>query len=1717
MQSKSRLRLRQLGHATLAVAMLVGVMAIVQVVETEPAAAALPPIETSNGHVTSDALPTVQINGVVYDQYVLGNTVYAVGQFTSARPAGSPAGTNETPRSNMLAYNLSTGELIPSFYPIFNGALSTVTASPDGSRLYVGGLFTNVSGSTKYSIVALNPVTGSVINTFTPILNYRVKDIVATDSTVYVGGEFAFAGSGLSATRSRLAAFSAADGQLLTWAPSANNAVQAMVMSPKGDRLFVGGAFTTINGQSSIGLAAIDPDTGAKLSWPVDSIVRNSGDGAAILTLTTDGVSIFGGGWAWGQTQGNLEGMFSANPDTGEINWINDCHGDTYSSAAVNGYVYTASHSHLCSNIGAFPQSEDWPQYMRHSLSTTTDARGTVGRDQASYFNFENYPAPSQAHWYPEWRVGTYTGASQATWSVAGNNNYVVYGGEFPIVNGVYQQGLVRFAVRGTSPAKDRPQLVAPTWTPEVVSDAAGRVRLTIPANYDRDNHELNYRIVRDGATVFETRKGSTYWDQPVISFIDTGLSPGQSHSYRVFVTDDDGNQSFSDIASVTVSGSGSPSAYADEVMKDGARIHWRLNSAASSSTEDSAGTENGVVGSNVSFNAAGAINGDTDRAATFSSSSSARVAAPTKGTIPNTFTIEAWVKTSSNAGGRIAGFGDRNTANSSAHDRMLYMANNGRIFFGINTKIEGTSPSRSSQTRTINSPAGFNNNQWHHVVATLGDNGMNLYVDGVLSASRADVTSGQLYYGYFRVGADSVGSWSSAPSTDYLASQLDEAALYYSELTPTQIARHYQLSGRTPAVKAAPADAYGNAVYSSAPFLYYRLNEASGTTAADSGIRGDNGVYAGSITRNQTGAVPGNTAARFNGTGSVYSSTSRRSPGDFSTELWFNSTTTTGGQLIGFGSSQTGNSATSDRMVYMRNDGRIAAVAGKSTIVSSNPLNDGQWHHVVTTQSDAGTKLYVDGVEAGSSSTKTGLGFIGYWRVGGDTTPADSTSSGFNGLIDEAAVYSRALSASEALAHFTSAGGVIPNVNPTANFTTGGSFLNLTVNGTTSSDTDGSIVSYAWNFGDGATATGPTASHTYAAAGTYTVTLTVTDDDGGTGDHSQILQINAPIPNVAPTASFTNVVSHMGVTVNGNGSTDSDGSIVSYAWNFGDGATATGPTASHTYSTAGTYTVTLTVTDDDGATDTETASVIATEPTGPVVHAADSFERTVSQGWETANVGGNWSIAGGFDRLFSVSDGVGVQQLNVPGRALASSLDSVSATNVTFSADLAFSKAATGGGIFSGIAVRKVGSTQYRFRIWTSTSGTELMIDRTAGGNTTVLSNTYVAGLIYAPGATWRLKLDATGTSPTTLTAKIWDLSQTEPALPQLTTTDSTAALQGPGGIGLDNFLSGSATNAPNNVIYDNLIAGTGAEVPTPNVAPTANFATSVSHLGLNVDGTGSTDSDGVIVSYEWDFGDGATATGSTASHTYGAAGSYTVSLTVTDNDGDTNTKTSTVIATEPTGPAVQAADSFERSVSQGWGSANVGGNWSIAGGFDRLFSVSDGVGVQQLNVPGRALASSLDSVSATNVVFSTDLAFSKAATGGGIFSGIAVRKVGSTQYRFRIWTSASGTELIIDRTSGGNTAILTNTYVAGLVYAPGATWRLKLEATGTGLTTLTAKIWDLSQTEPALPQLTATDSTAALQGPGGIGLDNFLSGSATNAPNNVIYDNMTVLSTDN
>jgi PKD repeat protein len=147
-----------------------------------------------------------------------------------------------------------------------------------------------------------------------------------------------------------------------------------------------------------------------------------------------------------------------------------------------------------------------------------------------------------------------------------------------------------------------------------------------------------------------------------------------------------------------------------------------------------------------------------------------------------------------------------------------------------------------------------------------------------------------------------------------------------------------------------------------------------------------------------------------------------------------------------------------------------------------------------------------------------------------------------------------------------------------------------VTFNAAKSHDPDGYIIAYAWDFGDGVTATGITVSHAYKDNGVYTVTLIVTDNDGATGSSTA----TKTALNRSPVASFTEdattVAENEAIHFDASGSYDPDGTIVSYVWDFGDGTTSTEVTTDHGYIETGTYTVTLTVTDDDGAS----SSVIA-------------------------------------------------------------------------------------------------------------------------------------------------------------------------------------------------------------------------------------------------------------------------------------------------------------------------------------------------------------------------------------------------------------------------------------------------------------------------------------------------------------------------------------------
>lgn len=193
-------------------------------------------------------------------------------------------------------------------------------------------------------------------------------------------------------------------------------------------------------------------------------------------------------------------------------------------------------------------------------------------------------------------------------------------------------------------------------------------------------------------------------------------------------------------------------------------------------------------------------------------------------------------------------------------------------------------------------------------------------------------------------------------------------------------------------------------------------------------------------------------------------------------------------------------------------------------------------------------------------------------------------------------------------------------------NVLSGVSPLVVAFDATTSDDTDGTITAYVWNFGDGDTNTGATAQHTFIttdAIEVFTVTLTVTDDDGAMSQATQTIEVHSngdePTSTEMPTARFTASkfigFGPLTVTFDATDSTSGGGTITAYDWDFGDGTQATGTTVTHTFSpdpeTTTTYPATLFVWNSNDQVDTEQLAIIVIVPandTGDEEPVADIF-----------------------------------------------------------------------------------------------------------------------------------------------------------------------------------------------------------------------------------------------------------------------------------------------------------------------------------------------------------------------------------------------------------------------------------------------------------------------------------------------------------------------------
>ena len=249
-------------------------------------------------------------------------------------------------------------------------------------------------------------------------------------------------------------------------------------------------------------------------------------------------------------------------------------------------------------------------------------------------------------------------------------------------------------------------------------------------------------------------------------------------------------------------------------------------------------------------------------------------------------------------------------------------------------------------------------------------------------------------------------------------------------------------------------------------------------------------------------------------------------------------------------------------------------------------------------------------------------------------------------------------------------------------------------------------------------------------------------------------------------------------------------------------------------------------------------------------------------------------------------------------------------------------------------------------------------------------------------------------------------------------------------------------------------------------------------------------------------------TSTDQNPLHTYAAAGDYSVSLTAT-NAGGSNSTTKTVTVAPATTANVVASDTFSRTTTAGWGSADVGGAYTVASTAAN-YSTDGSVGTMTVPAAGGTRSALLSSVSVQDVDVQYRVATDKPASGGKLFIYTVVRQIGNSEYRPRMMVNADNTVSVgASVVSNGAESIIGSwVTVPGLVHAAGVSLWMHVQVTGTNPTTIRVKVWSDGETEPSAWQYTGSNSNATLQAPGALGFRTYVASAATNAPVTFSFD---------
>ena len=349
---------------------------------------------TAHASVSPTPTKTAGLSGeAVFDLTVLDSgRVILGGRFTAVGPFA---------RSNVGAL-LATGKADPAFAPTTNGDVRAVAASEDGTRVFIGGAFTEVNGVPRQNLAALDAVTGELIDGWQADTGGdlpMVKSLAVYGDRLYVGGKFSTIDG---AAKSKLAAVSVTTGDVVPWNTWINGNVNEVRVTPDGSTVWVGGSFSKIRGISRAYFGGIDAGSG------VPTAFSRNGFGGVVITvgISPDGNTVYA------STENNI--VFAYRPAVSNVEvWGTKLSGNTQAIAASPTEVYIGGHFSQFTEYGV----------KRPSLASMNAADGTP----------------------TSWDTKA-TGLLGGGWSLVIDGNYLHAGGQFTHFDGVQQRLYAKFA-----------------------------------------------------------------------------------------------------------------------------------------------------------------------------------------------------------------------------------------------------------------------------------------------------------------------------------------------------------------------------------------------------------------------------------------------------------------------------------------------------------------------------------------------------------------------------------------------------------------------------------------------------------------------------------------------------------------------------------------------------------------------------------------------------------------------------------------------------------------------------------------------------------------------------------------------------------------------------------------------------------------------------------------------------------------------------------------------------------------------------------------------------------------------------------------------------------------------------------------------------------------------------------------------------------------------